>query len=166
MSNNIRIVLRSEIESTLERFQRLLVAIPETALSLPSKDPTSTNGELLLRISVSPLAIKACLKRNLGSWSYLSLPRLVTGPLTQRKGEFFMRSQARDLTLWILAKEYQDNCKTILEMLNGISDDEFEKILVIPDGDPLLSGQITVAQLFHYVKNYFDAHRKQINYGE
>jgi hypothetical protein len=165
MTKDIRIVLRTEIESTLEKFQRLLVAIPEPALSLPSKDPGSTNGELLLRMSVSPLAIKACLKQNLGSWSYLSLPRLVTGPLTQRRGEFFIRSHARDLTLWFLAKEYQENCTTILEMLDEISEDEFEKILVIPDGDPLLQGQVTVEQLFHYVRNYFDAHRKQINLG-
>lgn len=165
MSKDTRIVLRAEIESTLENFQRLLIAVPETALSLPSKDPGSTNGELLLRMSVSPLAIKACLKRNLGNWNYLSLPRLVTGPLTQHRRELFIRSQARDLTLWFLAKEYQENCKTVLKLLDEIPEDQFEKVLVIPDGDHLLQGQVSVEQLFHYVRNYFDAHQEEINLG-
>jgi len=166
MSTAVRTALRSEIELTREKFHRFLVTVPDCALKLPSKVPVWTNGEILYRMSLSPLVIKSMLKRNFGHWSRLLLPKLVTGPLRQRGDDLYIRSRSHRSTLWCLANLYENNCNLVLEMLDELSDDDFEKNLVIPDGDPLLSRQVTVEQLFHYVKNHFDSYRKQINSGK
>jgi hypothetical protein len=105
------------------------------------------------------------LKRNFGSWSRFLLPKLVTGPLTQKSNELFIKTVARNLTLSTFAQEYEDNCTLVLEMLQELSVDDLATTLTVPVDDPLLSGQVTVEQLFHYVRNYFGFHCKQINLG-
>jgi hypothetical protein len=160
-----RIALQDEIKMTREKFHRLLATIPHVALQLPSRDPAWTNGEVLYRISISPLVIKSVLKRNFGSWSRFLLPKLVTGPLTQKSNELFIKTVARNLTPSTYAQEYEDNTALVLEMLQELSVDDLATTLTVTVDDPLLSGQVTVEQLFHYVRNYFGFHGKQIDLG-
>jgi hypothetical protein len=147
-----RVALQDEIIRTKEKFHRWLVTIPEDALQHPSRDPGWTNGEIIYRISISPLVIKSALKRSPGNRSSFFHPKLVTGALIQKTNEISIRANARNITLWSLAKEYEENCNLILALLDGITDADFEKQITIMEDDPLLSGSTTVAQLFHYVK--------------
>jgi len=46
--------------------------------------------------------------------------------------------------------------------LDEVKDADFEKKLNYPNWDPILSGEVTLERLFHYVKLHFEAHAKQI----
>jgi hypothetical protein len=50
----------------------------------------------------------------------------------------------------------------ILATLASVDDDDFEKSATYPDWDPLLSGEVTLTQLFHYVRAHFESHEPQI----
>jgi hypothetical protein len=164
MITEARIALQTEIEITRERFQRLLVLIPEECLKQPSKDPGWTNGEMLCQMSAAPLIIQSILRRN-STWisRYPAITQIVTGSLVQKSNEVLIRSHARNATRLSIAKEYEETCALVLEMLDATSDDSFGKKLLISESDPLLPKDSTVEQLFHYVKNHFDIHRQQIN---
>lgn len=164
MTAYLHIELKAEIEMTREKFHRFLATIPEDALKLPSKDTDWTNGELLYRMSVAPLIIKSILKKNKRENSKpFPIPAVVTGPLIQRTNEMFIRSRAANSTRWSIAREYAETCKVVLEMLEGIPDDGFERKLIIFEDDPLLSKPATVEELFHYVRKHFETYCKQIN---
>jgi hypothetical protein len=164
MSNAVRTALRSEIELTREKFHRFLVTIPDDTLRLPSKDPAWTNGELLYQMSTSPRIIKSFLKilrRENTRFHYVS--KAITGPMIQKTNEIFIRSRGHQITRWLIAEEYDNTSALVLELLDAVCDDDFEKKLTLPDLDPLLSGQVTVESIFHYVKNHFYAYRNQIH---
>jgi hypothetical protein len=164
MSNAVRIALKGEIEFVREKFHRFLVTIPEETLRLPSKDPAWTNGELLYLMSTSPRILKSLLRKHTSQntrFHYVS--KIVTGPLIQKTNEILIRSRGHKITRWLIAEEYDSTSALILELLDAMSDDDFEKTLTIPDLDPLLSGQITIENVFHYVKNHFYAYRNQID---
>jgi hypothetical protein len=162
MITETHFALQSEIEITREKFHRLLVTIPENSLQLPSKLPAQTNGEVLYRIGISPLYIRSLLRRNLGGWTHSVLPKLVTGTLVDWDNEKSMRSATRDLTRLSLAKEYEYNCKLLLDMLDALSESDFMRTVVLAKPDPLLNREATVEQLFHYVKDYFNFHRRDL----
>jgi hypothetical protein len=163
MDADTRIALQAEIEHTREKFQRFLITIPEEALQCPSKDSAWTNAEILYKISISPLVIPSILKRNFGTWSHLVIPRIVTGSLLVKSKERFIRSHAGRATLRTFADEYQLSCNEALKILDGFLEKDFKKTLSIMEPAPLLSGQVTVEQLFHYVKNYFDTYRPLVD---
>jgi hypothetical protein len=164
MSNAVRIALRSEIELIREKFHRFLVTIPDEVLRLPSKDPAWTNGELLYLMSTSPRIIKSFLKKyTLENNRFQYVSKAITGPLIQKTNEILIRSRGHKLSRWSIAEEYDNTIALVLELLDALSDDDFGKTLTIPDLDPLLSGQVTVENIFHYVKNHFYAYRGQIN---
>lgn len=167
MSNTTRVELRTEIELTRERFHRFLVTVPDAALKLSSKDPAWNNGELLYWLSISPRIIKSVLKKYMSErprHSYIS--RLITGPLLQKTSEMFIRSRGHNSTRWTIAMQYDNTYTLVMELLDTISDDEFDKTLTVPDIDPLLPEKITIENLFHYVKNHFEFHSKLIELGE
>ena len=163
MSNAVRIALRSEIELTREKFHRFLVTIPDEALRVPSKDPAWTNGELLYLMSTSPRIIKSFLKKYTSEntrFDYVS--KAITGPLIQKTNEILLRSRGHKITRWLIAEEYDITNTLILQLLEAVSDNDFQKTLTIPEMDPLLSGQVTIEDIFHYVKKHFYAYRGQI----
>jgi hypothetical protein len=57
---------------------------------------------------------------------------------------------------------YEKAHKATLKALAEVDDRDFEKSLVYPDWDPLLTGEITLEKLFHYVKSHFDSHAQQL----
>ena len=164
MSNAVRIALRSEIELTREKFHRFLVTIPEEALRVSSKDPAWTNGELLYLMSTSPRIIKSFLKRYTSEntrFNYVS--KAITGPLIQKTNEILLRTRGHKITRWLIAEEYDVTSTLVLELLDTVSDNDFGKTLTIPEIDPLLSGPVTIEDIFHYVKKHFHAYRGQID---
>ena len=164
MSTAVRNALRGEIELTREKFHRFLVTIPDEALKLPSKDPAWTNGELLYLMSTSPRIIKSFLKKYTSEntrFQYVS--KAITGPLIQKTNELMIRSRGKKITRWSIAEEYDSMHGLVLELLDQISDADFDRTLTIPDLDPLISGQVTIETIFHYVKNHFHTYRHQIS---
>lgn len=165
MKTDTCMALQNEIIRTREKFERWLVTIPENQLQKPSKDPDRTNAELLYSISVSPLAVKSALKRSAGAGSPFLSRYLTSRSVILKTQDAYIRSHARDVTRWELAKEYEESCNRILALLDETSDADLEKHLVIPSDEPMLSGQFTVEELFHFVKNYFETCRKQLDVG-
>jgi hypothetical protein len=135
-------------------------------LQLPSKVPDWTNGELLYRMGLAALIILSTLKKNTTDKARTSaIHEIVTGPLIQRTNELFIRARAANSTRWSIAREYAESCARVLEMLEEIPVDGFERKLMIFEDEPLLPKPATVEQLFHYVKNHFEVYRKQIELG-
>lgn len=162
MSEEIRMVLEEEIERTLDRFHRLLVTIPYSALPLSSQDSAWTNADVLYGISVSPLTVRNILRRNQGQWKSSLVARIVTGSLIRYDNEAFIRSHARSVTLAQLATTYQHNCDLVLQLLGEIQADDFQNDVRVDEGIALLSHEATIEQLFHYVERYYDMHRTDI----
>ncbi len=163
MSNAVRMALRSEIELTREKFHRFLVTIPDEALGLPSKDPAWTNGELLYLMSTSPRIIKSFLKKYTSETRLNYVSKAITGPLLQKANELMIRTRGHKITRWLIAEEYDNTHVLVLDFLDAVSDNDFGKTLQLPDLDPLLSGQVTIEDIFHYVKRHFYTYRGQIN---
>jgi hypothetical protein len=67
------------------------------------------------------------------------------------------------MTRWLIAEEYDSTHTLVLQLLDAVSDNDFQKTLMIPPLDPLLSGLVTIETIFHYVKNHFYTYRSQIN---
>ena len=162
MNNAVRLALQSEIELTREKFHRFLVKIPEEALRLPSKDPAWTNGELLYLMSTSPRIIKSFLKKYTNETRLNYVSKAITGPLIQKTNEIKIRSRGHKITRWLIAEEYDNTHELVLGLLEAVPDDDFGKTLTLPNLDPLLSGQVIIEDIFHYVKNHFYAYRSQI----
>lgn len=166
MSNAVRNALRGEIELIREKFHRFLVTIPDDALKLPSKDPAWTNGEILYLMSTSPRIIKSFLKKYTSeNTRFQYVAKAITGPLLQKTNELKIRSRGNHITRWSIAEEYDCTHALVLELLNQISDTDLERTLMLPDLDPLISGQVTIENIFHYVKNHFYAYRNQISFS-
>jgi hypothetical protein len=155
--------LRREIEETQVAFQQLLDSIPEAAFGLPSDNPAWTVGEVLYHMSVAPrfvgLDVKMIVRQN---WVYRGVAVVVPRALFDWLNKKLTRFGARKLSREFLALEYDKAHQSALRALDAVSDPDFEKQLYYPDWDPLLSGEVTLERLFHYVKAHFDSHAGRI----
>lgn len=166
MGIDTRFTLQAEIEIVRRKFHQLLVTVPEEALRLPSRELGWTNGELLYSMCLAPTIIKTILKQNANvRWSRPAFPKIVTGSLVQLTSEMLIRSSARNATRLAIARAYDQTNSQILELLGWISEDDFEKQLVVYEPNPLPPNQITVKQLFRYVTNHFETYSGQIKLG-
>jgi hypothetical protein len=160
---NTREGLRQEIETTQAAFQRLLDAMPEEALSLPSDNPTWNIRQVLFHIAVIPrymIVEVRMIRRQV--WLLQLLPRLIPKGLFDWLNARLTRLGARGMSRQRLAELYDQSCHAALQALDAVPDADFGKSLHYPRWDPLLSGDVTVAYLFGYVKRHFDSHFAQI----
>lgn len=155
--------LRQEIEATRVAFYQLLDSIPEEAYDLPSDNPAWTVGEVLYHMSIAPRLlgndVKMIVQQN---WIYRLVPALIPKAVFDWLNKVLTRYGARNLSHDFLAREYDQAHNAALQALDGVADTDFGKRLHYPDWDPLLSGDVTLERLFHYVKVHFDAHAVQI----
>jgi hypothetical protein len=84
------------------------------------------------------------------------------GSWLSRTISFRTRFGARRATRQSLAVEYDKAHAMALKALTSVSDQEFSKSLNYPDWDPLLSGEVSLEQFFHYIKAHYDGHAAQI----
>jgi hypothetical protein len=70
--------------------------------------------------------------------------------------------KGRDLDQQALATAYDAATTRIIATLERVQDDDFVKSAVYPGWDPLLSGEVSLEKLFHYVKAHFETHEPQI----
>jgi hypothetical protein len=161
---SIRENLRLEIEDTQEAFHQLLESIPDKAFGLPSDNPAWTIGEVLYHMSIAPRMLGTDVKMILNqNWFYRLIPAIIPKRLFDWLNKILTKFGARNLTRKFLASEYDKAHLATLKALDEVKEADFEKKLIYPDWDPLLSGEVTLERLFHYIKLHFDVHVAQIH---
>lgn len=156
--------LRQEIEATRTSFHELLNSIPDEAFSLPSENPAWTIGEVLYHMSIAPRMLGTDVKMILNqNWFYRLIPAIIPKRLFDWLNKILTKIGARNLTREFLASEYDKAHLATLKALDEVKEAYFEKKLNYPDWDPLLSGEVTLERLFHYIKLHFEAHAEQIH---
>jgi hypothetical protein len=159
----IRDELRREIEDTRAAFHELLDAVPDDALSRPSDNSAWTIGAVLHHMSLAPRLMVADVGMITGqSSAYRLIPKIVPRSLFDWVNKVYTRYGARSASRQSLADEYDDATSKILRTLESVNDEDFMKAATYPGWDPLLSGDTTLVQLFHYVKAHFEVHQQQI----
>lgn len=165
MTKDARIARRANIELTRQKFHWLIRTIPEAALTQLSKDPAWTNGELLMQMCMAPRVMMSNLSHAVdGSWIYPPVLRWLPGPLRRKLNEIYIRSTARTATHLSFIIEFDKTCLFALKLLEERWEQDLETPTVISNGDTLLSGKVTVKEVFDYLPSYFDIHSKQLNF--
>jgi len=155
--------LRQEIEETRLRFHDLLARVPEGAFGRQSLNPAWTVGEVLYHMSLAPRFLISDVRMISGQgWMYKLVALLVPGGVFNWLNKVLTRYGARHLDRQFLADEYDRAHAITLNALEMVAEDDLDKEMQYPDWDPLLSGEVTLERLFHYVKLHFDAHKAQI----
>lgn len=155
--------LQNEIEETQQRFHHLLQNIPDEALNWPSNNPAWTIGELLYHMSVAPRFMVADVALILKRPFLLKLlPKIFPERLFHWLNARLTRYGARNLNRQFLADEYNKAHVTILKTLHSVTEADLQKHVHYPDWDPLLSGEVTLAYLFGYIKRHFDSHAADV----
>jgi hypothetical protein len=152
-----------EIIETRLRFHQLLDTIPDRDFSWPSDNPAWTIGEVLYHMSLAPRLVIADVRMITGQTGlYRLIPRLVPKRLFDWVNARMTRYGARHLSRSFLAREYDKAHEIALRALGRVAEGDFQRRAIYPDWDPLLSGEVTLERLFHYMKEHFDAHAAEI----
>ncbi len=160
---NTRERLRQEIETTRLAFHQMLDSIPEEDLSLPSGNPAWNVRQVLYHIAMIPGGINfevTMIRKQVKL--YQLLPRLVPKSTFDWLNTHVTRLGARRMTRQRLVDVYDRSCQVALQSLASVSDADFEISLYYPLWDPLLTGDVTIAYLFGYIKRHYDSHTTQI----
>lgn len=155
--------LEAEIEETRRRFHQLLASIPDSAFDQPSNNPAWTIGELLYHMSIAPRLMVADVAMILRRPFLLTLlPKLFPEQLFHWLNARLTRFGARHLNRQFLANEYDKAHERILQTFRSLDEADLQKSVHYPNWDPLLSGEVTLAYLFGYIKRHFDSHAADI----
>lgn len=162
-SMSTRDKLHLEIENTRLAFHNLLNSTPEDSYDLPSDNPAWTIGEVLYHMSIAPrflgMDVRMIINHN---WIFRLIPVIIPRKLFDWLNMRLTRFGARNLSPEFLAREYDQAHAATLRALTQVADSEFDEQVHYPGWDPLLSGEVTVERLFHYVKDHFELHAAQI----
>ncbi|MEZ4770639.1 MAG: DinB family protein [Caldilineales bacterium] len=162
-STTTRDQLRREIEDTRTAFHQLLASIPVDAYRLPTDNPAWNVGQVLYHMSLAPRLLGGDAKMIRGQSRLLRLvPAVVPRRLFDWLNKEWTRTRARNPSPAFLAGEYDKAHAAALRALAETDDADFQLRVHYPDWDPLLSGDVTLERLFHYVKAHFDSHAGQL----
>ena len=160
---SIREELRQEIEETKAAFHELLDYVPDEAFPMPSDNPAWNVGEVLYHMSIAPRMLGKDVKMIVDhNWVYRALPSIVPQALFDWTNKKLTKFGARHMSREFLAEAYDKAHESTIAALDSVEDSDFSKHVEYPDWDPMLSGDITLERLFHYIKAHFDAHAGQI----
>ena len=165
MTKDARIARRANIELTRQNFHWLIRSMSEAALAQPSKDPAWTNGELLMQMCMAPRVMMSNLSHAVdGSWIYPPVLKLFPKALRSKLNKTYIRSTARTATHLSFIIEFDKTCLFALKLLEEMWEQDLETPLIISNGDGLLSGKVTVKDVFDYLPSYYDIHSQQLNF--
>jgi len=160
---SIREELRQEIEATNVEFHKLLDSIPVQAYDLPSDNPAWTVAEVLFHMSIAPRLLGEDVKLIMRQdWFIRLIPIILPRRLFDWLNKELTRYGARNASPEFLTRKYDQAHIAALKALGKLDEADFRKIFYYPDWDPLLSGEVTVERLFHYVRIHFDTHAEQL----
>jgi hypothetical protein len=129
----------------------------------PSDNPAWTVAEMLYHLSIAPRFVGEDVKIFLRlNWLYLIIPIVIPKKLFDWFIKEFTRYGARRATPLFLAQQYDKAHAAALKALAGVGDEDFARRLYYPDWDPILSGEVTLEMVFHYIKAHFDSHASQL----
>ena len=155
--------LRVELIETCAAYHAFLAEIPDQAFSQPSDNPAWTIGEVLYHMSLAPRFMTTDLKM------IMSRPRLarvfatlVPQSVFDRLNDWYTRYGARKLNRSFLSEQYDNAHRRVLNSLETVQEEDFQKSMLYPGYDPILAGDVTVERLYHYIKLHFEEHASQI----
>jgi uncharacterized damage-inducible protein DinB len=155
--------LREEIEETRLAFHALLNSIPEEAYQQPSGNSAWTIAEVLYHMSLAPRLLPSDVKMiRSQSWVYKLISVLAPRRLFDWLNVRLTRIGGRRASRLSLARAYDQGHQSTLRALDSISEADLQKRAQYPDWDPMLSGEITLEDLFHYINHHFEAHKAQL----
>ena len=155
--------LFAEITATREAFHSLLGKVPVETYSLLSDNPDWTVSEVLYHMSVAPRMLGTDVKMIMRqSWLLRLIPSIVPKQLFDWLNKQLTRYGARNSTPESLAEAYDQAHQATLKALTELSEEDFARQVDYPDWDPLLSGEVNIERLFHYVKVHFDSHAERL----
>ena len=155
--------LHQEIIATQADFHKLLAAIPDAAFSLPSDNPAWTIGEVLYHMSVAPRMMVLDVQMiGRQRWLFRLIPCIVPKQVFHWLNAHLTHLGARNLSRSFLAESYDRATTGILRVLNSLSENDLEQGITYPNWDPYLSGEVSLAYLFGYIKRHFETHAEQL----
>ena len=151
--------IRQELESTRQAFHDLAGSLSQEAWERDSVNPAWTVGALTFHITVGlqALPLDVWLIRHLG---WLPLP---PAGLFHRLNQWITRRGGRRHTPETVTEVYDRAHEQVLALLETIRPEEWDQALHYPDWDPLLSGRVSVEDLFHYPARHFAQHAAEIS---
>ena len=160
---SIKEELRLELIQTCEAYHAFLAEIPEEAFSKPSDNPSWTIGEVLFHMSLAPRFMTTDLKMIISRpWLAKVFATLVPQSIFDRLNDWYTRYGARNLNRTFLAEQYGKAHRRVLKSLETVQEEDFQKSVLYPGYDPILSGEVTVERLYRYIKLHFEEHAGQI----
>ena len=158
MSSNKREALRAELEATRQAFYELADSLSSEDWSKPTPNPAWNVGVMMFHITVAA----RFLPQDLRMIRYLGFTIYPPALVFHRLNEWYTRRGARQYTLATIKQAYDSAHSRAIRALDRVHDDEWDKGAQYPGWDPMLSGFVTIEQLFHYIKQHFDAHAAEI----
>ena len=158
MSSDKRESLRVELETTRQGFYALADSLSPEDWTKPTPNPAWNVGEMMFHITVAP----RFLSEDLRMIRYLGRTLYPPGFIFHRFNKWYTRHGARQYTLATIKQAYDKAHARTLQALDSVGDDEWHKSARYPGWDPMLSGTVTIEQLFHYVSRHFEAHAAEI----
>jgi hypothetical protein len=159
----VREELRREIEDTRTAFHSLLDAVPDEALSRASDNPAWTIREVLFHMSLAPRLMVADVSMITHQRRGVQVvTKVIPQSLFDWVNKVYTRRRGRSASRRRLLDEYDQATAKILRTLDTVAEEDFKKSATYPGWDPLLSGETTLVQLFHYVRAHFEVHEQQI----
>ena len=157
----LREEIRAELEATRQAYHALLGSLSGEDWKKPSGNPAWTVGQLMVHITFAPRMLPADVKLiRRGGWMP-NLPAL----LFNWSNVLMTRWAARKESVHTVGALYDAAHSNALGVLETIQDEEWSLGREYPDWDPMLSGHVTLEQLFRYLTLHFEVHQEQVSQG-
>jgi len=157
--------LAEEIHETHKKFLALVNSIPETDYALPTDNPAWTVGDVLYHITLGPQAL------SFEIWMIIHARWLFQIGINTFPSKFFNKVNARfarrgnRINRQMLIEAYEAGHAGIRSRLRRTREEDMNLSVVYPaDLEAMLAGECSVERLFHYVKDHFEAHSKQLKH--
>jgi len=152
-----------EIEETRERFILLVNSIPESDYNLPTANPDWNVGDMLFHITLGPptLAFETWLIAHVRGFFQFVLDYAPASILERFNGLYARRGKR--ITPQSLIKAYEEGHARILSRLKRTAESDLAISMIYPaEFVTMLSGVVSLERLFHYVKQHYDDHVREL----
>ncbi len=150
--------IRAELNHTREAFHALAASVTDAQWQQPSPNPAWTVGALTYHLTVALQFLPE------DAWVIRHAPWLPKPPeaLFHRFNEWVTRRGGQKYTPATVTQAYDSAHARVLRLLDGIRPDEWQCSAQYPGWDPLLSGTVTLGDLFRYPAKHFAHHAAEI----
>lgn len=157
--------IAQEIEETRKRYIALVNSIPESDYSLPTDNPDWNVGDMLYHMTLGPptLAFESWMIANAHGLFQFAM-NYVPAKLLERLNGLYARKGKR-ISPQSLIKAYEAGHNRIMSRLKRTREEDLSKSAIYPpEFVTMLSGEVTLERLFHYVTEHFEDHKAQLRH--